>query len=213
MDDDKQMPEPENHAENSGVPAAANGASADAVVDLDAFLAELSARLVTAEGGRVALARPVDTLTAAPVERKQIMVFTLSGTRYGLPLEYIGEVLRDPVITIVPGLPKWVMGVTNLHGDVLSVVDLGRFLGFSSPLMTGPGTLLLAKVADQRVGLLVDDVELIYSFPMDLQESPPFRVEPELVNYLQGAVEREGEFIRLLDGERLLLGPEMQQFS
>ena len=73
--------------------------------------------------------------------------------------------------------------------------------------------MIVAQAADQRIGLVVDDVELIYSFPVEQVLSPPFKVEPGIVPYLRGAVERDQEYIRLLECERLLLGQQMQQFS
>ena len=177
-------------------------------VDLDAFLLELSSRLVTA--GSVPLPQMVEE--AAPVERTQIVVFLLGSTRFGMEMPYVNEVVRDPVITSLPGLPNWVLGVSNLHGDILSVIDLQSFLELEkSPRQAS--TLIVAQAAEQRIGLLVHGVELIYTFPSDGVVSPPFSVETGLVPFLRGAVEREREFIRLLDSERLLLGNEMQQFA
>ena len=180
------------------------------VVDLEAFLLELSARLVTA--GTV----PLPQAQPAPVEpeaRIQIIVFQMRGVLYGVDLHTVSEVIRDPEITRVPGLPDWVLGVTNLHGEITSVVDLSRFLDLGSPGSRRSSHMIVAQAADQRIGLMVDDVELIYSFPLEQVLSPPFKVEPGIVPYLRGAVERDQEFIRLLDGERLLLGQQMQQFS
>jgi chemotaxis signal transduction protein len=73
--------------------------------------------------------------------------------------------------------------------------------------------VLVAQTADQRIGLVVDDVETIYTTLADQIASPSFRIDPGIVPYLRGAVERNGEFVRLLHGERLLLGEQMQQFS
>jgi purine-binding chemotaxis protein CheW len=179
------------------------------VVDLDAFLLELSARLVTA--GSVPLpAEP--PAPVQPVERMQVIVFVLRGVRYAVEMSSVSEVMRGPVITRVPGLPAWVQGVTNLHGEIVSVVDLSRFLEVGALTSRPPTSMIVAQAADQRIGLMVDDVELIYTFPLEQVLSPPFKVEPSIVAHLRGAVEREKEFIRLLDCEQLLLGQRMSNF-
>ena len=74
-------------------------------------------------------------------------------------------------------------------------------------------TLIVTHAADQQIGLLVDDVSLIYTFPEDELAPPPYKVEPGIEDYLCGALDRDHEFIHLLDCERLLLGKAMQQFS
>jgi chemotaxis signal transduction protein len=73
--------------------------------------------------------------------------------------------------------------------------------------------MLVAQAADLKIGLMVDRVESIYRFPFEWVISPPFRLEPGLVAYLRGAVDRDGQMIRVLECERLLRGPKMQQFS
>lgn len=182
------------------------------MVDLDAFLLELSERLVTAGSIPLPQAQPAPV---EPVEEIQAIVFRLGDTRYAVEMGYVGEVLRGPDITHLPGsLPAWLLGVTNLHGEIMSVVDLSAFLAVDPTANDQQAnSMLVAQAADQRIGLMVDDVELIYTFPLEHVLSPPFKVDPGIVTYLRGAVEREKAFIRLLDCERLLLGPEMQQFS
>jgi chemotaxis signal transduction protein len=179
------------------------------MVNLDAFLSEISTRLVTA--GSVTL--PEQQPVSLPQERIQIIIFSMEATYYAVEVDRIGEVVRSPEITPVPGLPSWVLGVANLHGDIVSAVALPLFLGISEHITEQPAYMIVAHAGDQRVGLVVDDVDIIYTFPAEHVVSPPFKIAPELVPYLRGAVERQNEFIRLLDCERLLLGSQMQQFG
>lgn len=192
-------------------PASTNGkTSSGNTIDLSALLAEISSRLVTAGSVPFAPVQPVENETS---ERMQILVFALDDTHYALEVDLVGEVVRQPDITPVPGLPGWVLGVTNLHGDIISVVDLMSFLTKNRNAIEAPTDMLVAQAGGQRIGLMVNDAELIYTFSVDKVLSPPFKVDPGLVAYLRGAIERDGEFIRLLDCERLLLGAQMQQFS
>jgi len=180
------------------------------MVNLDAFLAEISARLVTA--GNIPLPQQ-QSAQLTPQERMQIVIFALGNIHYAVEVSCVGEIVRSPEITRVPGLPGWVLGVTNLHGDIVSAVDLPFFLSISEQVTDQPTYMIIAQAGDQRIGLVVDDIDIIYTFPAEQVISPPFKVAPELVPYIHGAIERQNEFIRLLDCERLLLGPQMQQFA
>ncbi|MBN1311198.1 MAG: purine-binding chemotaxis protein CheW [Anaerolineae bacterium] len=192
------------------VPLEKNGDGPDApMVNLDAFLAEISTRLVTA--GSITL--PEQQPAPLPQERMQIIIFAMGSTHYAVEVDRIGEVVRSPELTPVPGLPDWVLGVANLHGDIISAVDLSLFLGISDHVTDQTAYMIVAQAGDQRIGLVVDDVDIIYTFPAEQVVSPPFKIAPELVPYLRGAVERRNDFIRFLDCERLLLGPQMQKFG
>lgn len=186
-------------SDNQGVP----------MVNLDAFLAEISARLVTA--GNITL--PQQPTQIAPQERMQIIVFEMGAVHYAIEVSNVGEVVRSPEITHVPGLPDWVLGVTNLHGEIVSAVDLPLFTHIRDHAASQPAYMIVAQAGDQRIGLVVDGIDIIYTFPIEQVISPPFKIAPDLVPYLRGAIERQDEFIRFLDCERLLLGPQMQQFS
>jgi chemotaxis signal transduction protein len=179
------------------------------MVNLDAFLAEISSRLVTA--GSIAL--PQQSAQIVPQERIQIIIFTLGTVRYAIEVSNVKEVVRSPEFTRVPGLPEWVMGVTNLHGDIVSAVDLPLFLNISEHATGQAAYMIVAQAGDQHIGLVVDRIDIIYTFPAEQVISPPFKIAPELVPYMRGAIERQNEFIRFLDCESLLLGPQMQQFS
>jgi chemotaxis signal transduction protein len=204
---------PSGDSSDSSAQAAPWGSGGDdqavPMVNLDAFLAEISSRLVTA--GSIAL--PQQAAQIVPQERIQIIIFTLGTVRYAIEVSNVKEVVRSPEFTHVPGLPEWVLGVTNLHGDIVSAVDLPLFLNISDHVASQAAYMIVAQAGDQHIGLVVDRIDIIYTFPAEQVISPPFKIAPELVPYIRGAIERQNEFIRFLDCESLLLGPQMQQFS
>ncbi len=200
----------ESSGESEAVSASGGNGSSTPMIDVDAFLSEISARLVSVE--TASLPQAAD-MPATPVERAQVMTFMLGDERYAIDIQHASEVIRHPRVTPVPGLIEWVLGVTNLHGEILSVVDLGRFLSLTGSAADEAGVLIVASAADQKIGLAVDDIGLIVSFPQDALTSPPFEVPDQHIAYLRGVVDHQQEFVRVLDCERLLLGPQMQQFS
>jgi chemotaxis signal transduction protein len=184
--------------------------AAQEMVDLGAYLDQISSRLVTAE----TMPEPPSTSEDdEAVEHRQLIIFRLGNVAYGVEIAHVVEVMQRPEITSVPGMPGWVLGVCNVHGEIMSVVDLARFLEKPPVANWQPEYMLVTQAQNQRIGLAVDDVDIIYTIPLHQVISPPFKIEPALVNYLQGTIERSEGFIRLLDCDRLLLGQQMQQFS
>jgi chemotaxis signal transduction protein len=181
----------------------------DTRVQLDTLMAEIESRLVVT-GSLPSQEQPAGSLRV--VERQQALVFRLLDLSYAVGLDQVAEIVRDPDITRVPGLPGWVKGVTSHHGDIISVVDLAAFLKLPSH-QTGSEQMVVLMAEKLRIGLLVDDISVIHTFSAEDIISPPFKTSPEMVNYLRGAIERPEGFIRLLDASQLLLGSEMQQFS
>ncbi len=188
-----------------------NGHTAQSeTVNLTDYYDQFHAQLALA--GTIPLA-PTTVGTQTQTERIQVMLFEVNGTPYAFNTDYVGEVVREFDITPIPGLPRWVLGVINLHGDIVSVVNLTDFLDLPDPTPTTTPKLIIAQAEDQRIGLLVDRVMMIYSFPVENILSPPFPIEPELIPFLHGIFERDNEFIRLLDCETLVTSSKMQQFS
>ena len=100
----------------------------------------------------VPMTDPVGVATGAVVIR-------LAGSRYALPLAAVVEVGRVPPITRVPGLPGWLVGVTNWRGRLLAVVDLGPLLGGPKTAVAGTTRLLLVSQAAATLGVLADSVD------------------------------------------------------
>ncbi|HWW67003.1 MAG TPA: chemotaxis protein CheW [Solirubrobacterales bacterium] len=99
------------------------------------------------------------------------------GEHYALPVEGVCEVAKLGPLTSVPGAPGAVLGVWNLRGDVMAVIDLATLLG----LETGErGRIVVAEVGDRCAGLAVE-------FVVDVGSVPRSR-DPAESEYLAGAV-------------------------
>ncbi len=71
----------------------------------------------------------------------QIVNFTIGEVNYGVPVEQVREVRDMQTVTPVPGSPAFVEGVTNLRGQIITVMDLRKRLGL--PQKDGAGEKIL----------------------------------------------------------------------
>jgi purine-binding chemotaxis protein CheW len=83
--------------------------------------------------------------------------FRIGAERYALPVENVLEVAEIGQLAPVPGAPEPVLGVRNLHGQVLAVVDLAAALGREHE--RAPSRLLIVEAEGVRAGLAIDAVD------------------------------------------------------
>ncbi|MCL6268448.1 chemotaxis protein CheW [Sansalvadorimonas sp. 2012CJ34-2] len=114
--------------------------------------------------------------------------FVLKGERYVSPLEDIQEVLRPPEsLTPIPGVVPWVLGVANVRGRLLPVIDLGCFLGFGVAQSIRQQVLVIEH-GDMFCGLLVDEVTGMQHFREEsYQGSVPVQVSDKVKPFLAGS--------------------------
>jgi purine-binding chemotaxis protein CheW len=96
-----------------------------------------------------------------PEDRIELLVFSLSGERYALETSAVREVVRFVDFTLVPGAPAFLLGVTNVRGQILPVFDLRRLAGMAPKGLTDLSRLLVLGHDREELGLLADDVSAI----------------------------------------------------
>jgi chemotaxis signal transduction protein len=106
----------------------------------------LSQRAVLAEGG-------ADTL--------QVIVLKVGNERYGVDLADVAEVLPPLHATPVPGAPAVFSGVINIHGEILPVMDLRRFLSLDAIEDGSIARVILLCKDGRKMGLQIESVEQI----------------------------------------------------
>jgi purine-binding chemotaxis protein CheW len=151
-----------------------------------------------------ALARePAATVTEAAVE---IVEFLLATQRYGLETGWVDEVFPFKELTPVPCTPACFVGVVNVRGRMLAVLDLRRFLGLPSSGLRDLHTVIILRSEEQDLGILADDVAGVRSVPLSqLQEA---RTAPGgiALQYLRGVT---ATGVVVLDVGKLLADPAL----
>ncbi len=86
------------------------------------------------------------------------VVFRLADHRLTCAIDQVDEVLAFPPYTDVPGSKEWILGIANVRGSLVPVVDLGWYLfGIRTPVSMRT-RMLLASVQGRATGLMVDEV-------------------------------------------------------
>jgi twitching motility protein PilI len=125
------------------------------------------------------------------------ILFTAAGVPAVAPLDEVTEILNYPAaVTRVPGAKHWLLGIANIRGNLLPVIDLQVFLG-SKPIIRGKRSrILVIDIDGVRAGLLVGGVQGLRHFTEGQRTAVP-GVAGEIETYVRGAFTLEGE-VRLV---------------
>jgi len=134
----------------------------------------------------------------------QWVTFRLANETYGINVMQVQEVLRFSDIAPVPGAPPYVLGIINLRGNVVTVIDTCQRFGLPPIEMTDNTRIVIIETDHQVIGILVDAVaEVVYLKRSEIETTPNVGND-ESAKFIQGVSHREGELLILVDLNKLL---------
>jgi purine-binding chemotaxis protein CheW len=145
--------------------------------------------------------------------RRQFIRFLLGDTLLGIPLSSGLEIGHLPDITPLPNLPEWILGISNIRGEIVSMIDLKRFLGWTSHGPIRESRFIVVHHKDIKVGIVVDGIMGILSLDRvdAVIQDNPFE-EGEALAFISGVVVLEEKIVHILDVEKLLSSQRMTGF-
>ncbi|MET0400871.1 MAG: chemotaxis protein CheW [Cystobacter sp.] len=148
-----------------------------------------------------------------PARPAQYLAFSLAEETYAIELLRIREIIEHVPITRVPGMPESVLGVINLRGRVVPVVDLAVKMGLGARPLTRWTCFVIVDAhlegEHTTLGLLADSVSEVLDLGADDIEPPPAFGTRAPADYLRGLGRQEQRFVLLLDMDRLLSTQEL----
>lgn len=136
------------------------------------------------------------------VTARTLVVFTLGEGRYGLPLSEVERVVRVVGFTSLPSAPAIVMGVVNVQGQVMPVIDVRRRFRLQEREIALTDQIVIAHTARRPVALVVDAVTAVLDYA-EQEAVVAQAVLPDL-QYVEGLVKLEDGLILIHDLDRFL---------
>lgn len=143
----------------------------------------------------------------------QLVVFAMAKELYGVAIESVHEIVKVPDITQVPDAPGYFVGVINLRGKIIPVIDLRKRLSLQGQERTKSSRVLITENERRLVGLLVDAVSEVLKVPPDAVEEPPEMISSIGVQYITGVVKREPRLIIVLELQKVLSIEDMKNIG
>ena len=143
----------------------------------------------------------------------QWVTFKLEDETYGVNVMQVQEILRYTEIAPVPGAPSYVIGIINLRGNVVTVIDTRSRFGLPDIEATDNSRILIIEAEEQVIGILADSVsEVVYLRSSEIDSAPNIGTE-ESAKFIQGVSNRDGELLILVDLNKLLNDEEWDELS
>jgi len=143
----------------------------------------------------------------------QWVTFKLDSETYGINVMQVQEVLRHTEIAPVPGAPGYVLGIINLRGNVVTVIDTRARFGLEAGEVTDNTRIVIIEAEKQVIGIMVDSVaEVVYLKASEIDIAPNVGND-ESAKFIQGVSNRDGELLILVDLNKLLTDDEWDELK
>lgn len=144
----------------------------------------------------------VETKDFSEVEgsnQERFIEFSLGEEDYAIPLLMVREVISIPETTPIPKAPKHFIGLMNLRGQVISIVDLRTKLTITPNAEVVDSAVIIVDFNDVNIGIIVDSINKVLAFaPTEIQEMPEVSSQVKSA-YILGVYKKQEGLTVLLD--------------
>lgn len=143
----------------------------------------------------------------------QYVTFLLEDETYGINVMQVQEVLRYSEIAPVPGAPSYVLGIINLRGNVVTVIDTRQRFGLMPADITDNTRVVIIEVDKQVIGILVDAVsEVVYLNQSEIEKAPNVGTD-ESTKFIQGVCHKDDRLLILVELDKMMSEDEWSDIS
>ncbi len=150
------------------------------------------------------------TARAAQAEDRYVC-FRLAGQEFALPIADVKETIRPRPVTPVFHTPDFVLGLVNLRGEVVAVLDVARILGLR-PTEIGAESRVVVVKRGPKAGIVVDSLSEVRTIDADSIRPPPATLDRQIAGYLRGVVALEAGPVSVIDLEHVFDADALKPF-
>lgn len=158
------------------------------------------------------MVQPINTAVLEPEARAlaKWVTFGIGQEVYGVPVLQAQEVLKVPEIAKVPGAPGHVLGIINLRGNVVTVLDMRRRLRLAERPLDDAARIIVVETGENVAGILVDRIEEVVELAADQLAPLPDVGDRDNANVLSGVAHLGEDMLILVDVDKLLSPEDWQ---
>ena len=144
-------------------------------------------------------------------QKDRFLTFNLGKEAYGIEIQYVTEIIVMQQITKVPDLPESIIGVVNLRGNVISILDMRKRFHLEFREYDDRTCIIVVDINDISIGLVVDRVNEVLNIPEEQTDPPPTTHSGIKSNYIMGMGKVDNQVKILLNIEKILYEEELEQ--
>ncbi|MCU0588227.1 MAG: chemotaxis protein CheW [Syntrophobacteraceae bacterium] len=166
------------------------------------------------------ISRAPRALDEEPRQIRQLVSFRIGDEEFGVDILMVQEIIRLPSITPIPNAPGFILGMINLRGRIIPVIDLRqrlRIRGTTRGENDRRSRILIVEMLTHITGFIVDSVSEVMKVADEEIEPTPHLVASSInADYIRGVIKMPSRLIMLLDFSRILNpreGSEMESLD
>ncbi|THB72559.1 MAG: chemotaxis protein CheW [Desulfobulbaceae bacterium] len=134
----------------------------------------------------------------------ELATFYVGDALCGMDILKVQEINKLLQMTKVPQAPEYVIGILNLRGQIVTIIDLGKKLGLGETDLTQDPRNIIVNDSGSHVGLLVKKIGDVVPANMEKSEPAPANMQGIQGEFFTGVYKTESELIGILDVEKVL---------
>ena len=142
-------------------------------------------------------------------DSQQFLTFKLAGEEYGVGILTVQEIRGWTSVTKVPHTPAWLLGVINLRGVVVPIIDLRIKFDFASAEYNETTVVIILTVATRVIGVVVDAVSDVITLGSQQIKPAPSLGNGAETSHIIGFGTLDERMRILMDVEKLMAGADM----
>ncbi len=143
-----------------------------------------------------------------------LVCFRVGRETYGVDIFVVREIVKAQEITTVPGASEYVLGIINLRGKIISVVDLAQRLGLGKAKIDRGSRILVVDLDSFTVGFLVDAATEVLKLAPEAIEATPEELKGSIHDdYLEGVGKLKDRLVIILNPGNLLADGEASSLA
>jgi len=135
----------------------------------------------------------------------KLCTFYTGGAFCSIDIKMVQEINKNMDITPVPSTPEYVVGVLNLRGDIITVIDLSKKLGLlKSTIIKETTRNIVINLGEEFISILVDQIGEVITGEKNNIEPAPSNIGEINTQYIFGILKTENNLITILNIEKVL---------
>ncbi|MBI1932982.1 MAG: purine-binding chemotaxis protein CheW [Ignavibacteriales bacterium] len=148
-----------------------------------------------------------ETLVREDTELLELVGFKLGEEEFGIDIINVNEIIKMQKITSIPNAPSDILGIVNIRGKIIAVVDTRLKLGTYPKEFNNETRIIILEFNKKPIGFIVDEVTEVLRISKKTLNDVPDMVSTKMnTDYIKSIANIEDKIIILLDLQKLLSG-------
>lgn len=140
----------------------------------------------------------VTQLNIVEEELERYLCFSMGAEEFAIPLLTVIEVLAVPPVTPVPSNPPYILGIINIRGQIVSIMDLRIKLGLK-PVKSEEESVIICHVGGNTIGIVVDSINSVIIPQKEFLSPKPTLRNPQYGKYITNLYRTDDKMIMFIE--------------